>query len=373
MTTTIGARWRTGRWVALGLIVIAALAAVTAFLTAPRPGGRMDPESTSPDGAHAIVSLLRDHGVDVVVAATVADAERAARPDTLLLAAETYNIRGPDLLDRLAALPGDRLVLEPTARARESLAPDIRIGSADLLTGVPDCELREAKRAGTVQLGSTDIYEKVGDVDLIRCYGGALVRYQSNGRTITVVGSADFMTNSALLDEGNAALAMNLAGERSHLIWYAPQKAEGEGSGGSTLGDLLPDAVTWIVFQLCVVVVLLALWQGRRLGPLVAEKLPVVVRASETVEGRARLYRSRRARGQAAEALRTATLQRLAPRLGLGTNSSDAAVVSAIAQRYSGDQSTVHHILFGPVPSTDADLLHLAHALDDIERQVTTS
>jgi len=26
VTTTIGARWRTGRWIALGLIVIAALA-----------------------------------------------------------------------------------------------------------------------------------------------------------------------------------------------------------------------------------------------------------------------------------------------------------------------------------------------------------
>ncbi|HEY5150071.1 MAG TPA: DUF4350 domain-containing protein [Mycobacterium sp.] len=357
----------------MGLIVIAALAAVTAFLTAPRPGGRMDPESTSPDGAHAIVSLLRDRGVDVVVARTVADAERAAGPDTLLLAAETYNTRGPGLLNRLAALPGDRLVLEPTARAREALAPGIRIGSADLLTGRPDCDLREAKRAGSVQLGSTDTYEKVGDVDLTRCYSGALVRYQSDGRTITVVGSADFMTNAALLEQGNAALAMNLAGERSRLIWYAPQKAEGQGSGGSTIGDLVPDAVTWIVFQLCVVVVLLALWQGRRLGPLVAEKLPVVVRASETVEGRARLYRSRRARGQAADALRTATLQRLAPRLGLGANASAAAVVSAIAQRYNGDQNTVHHILFGPVPSTDADLLNLAHALDDIERQVTTS
>lgn len=373
MTTTIGARWRTGRWIALGLIVIAALAAVTALLTAPRPGGRMDPESTSPDGAHAIVSLLRDRGVDVIVARTVADAEQAAGPDTLLLAAETYNTRGPDLLKRLAALPGDRLVLEPTARAREALSPGIRIGSSDLLNAKPDCELHEANQAGTVQLGSTDTYEKVGDVDLTRCYGGALVRYQSDGRTITVVGSADFMTNSSLLDEGNAALAMNLAGERSRLIWYAPQKPEGQGSGGSTVGDLVPDAVFWIVFQLCLVVALLALWQGRRLGPLVAEKLPVVVRASETVEGRARLYRSRRARGQAAEALRTATLQRLAPRLGLGANSSEAAVASAIAQRYNGDQSTVHRILFGPVPSTDADLLHLAHALDDIERQVTTS
>ena len=74
-----------------------------------------------------------------------------------------------------------------------------------------------------------------------------------------------------------------------------------------------------------------------------------------------------------ADALRTATLQRLAPRLGLGANASTAVVVSAIAQRYSGDQNAVHHILFGPVPSTDADLLQLAHALDDIERQVTTS
>ena len=165
VTTTIGSRWRTGRWIALGLIVIAALAAVTAFLTAPRPGGRMDPESTSPDGAHAIVSLLRDHGVEVVVATTVADAERAAGPDTLLLAAETYNTRGPDLLKRLAALPVDRLVLEPTARAREALAPGIRIGSAGLLTGIPDCDLREAERAGTAQLGSPDTYDKVGDTD----------------------------------------------------------------------------------------------------------------------------------------------------------------------------------------------------------------
>ena len=59
--------------------------------------------------------------------------------------------------------------------------------------------------------------------------------------------------------------------------------------------------MTWIVWQLWLVVVLVALWKGRRLGPLVAEQLPVVVRASETVEGRGRLYRSRRARDRAAD------------------------------------------------------------------------
>ena len=88
--------------------------------------------------------------------------------------------------------------------------------------------------------------------------------------------------------------------------------------------------MTWIVLQLCLVVLLVALWKGRRIGPLVAERLPVVVRASETVEGRGRLYRSRRAGDRAADALRTATLQRLLPRLGLGPNADPAAIVAAV-------------------------------------------
>ena len=83
-------RWRTWRWVLLALVAVVAIAAVSTYLTAPRPGGRMDAESTSPDGTHALVTLLRDRGVDVVVANTVADVERAARPDSLLLVAETY-------------------------------------------------------------------------------------------------------------------------------------------------------------------------------------------------------------------------------------------------------------------------------------------
>ena len=128
--------------------------------------------------------------------------------------------------------------------------------------------------------------------------------------------------------------------------------------------------VNWIVLQLCLAVLLIAVWKGRRVGPLVAEKLPVVVRASETVEGRGRLYRSRRARDRAAQALRGAALHRLLPRLGVGADTSTPALVIAIAQRSRSDPDTVRHILFGPSPATDADLVHLARALDDIERQV---
>src|SRR6185503_9223415 len=132
-------------------------------------------------------------------------------------------------------------------------------------------------------------------------------------------------------------------------------------------------AVRWIVFQLCVAIALVALWKGRRLGPLVAERMPVVVRASETVEGRGRLYRSRRARDRAADALRTATLQRMLPRLGLGHSAAEPVVVQAVADRCGTPAQAVGHTLFGPTPDSDPDLVRLANELDNIERQVAQS
>jgi hypothetical protein len=374
LTPRFSQRWRTWRWVLLALVVIGVVAAFSTYLTAPRPGGRMDAASTGPDGAHALVALLRDRGVQVVVANTVADVERSARADALLLVAESFRVVDDALMQRIAAVPGDRLLVEPVSITRGALAPQIRIGSVATVGGQPDCTLPEANLAGSVLFGLSDTYEAVGPgwtgEPLIRCYSGAVVQYQDAGRTITVVGSADFMTNSGLLREGNAALAMNLAGQRPRLVWYAPQRLEGARSGGSEITDLIPDAVGWVVLQLSLVVLLVALWQGRRLGPLVAERLPVVVRASETVEGRGRLYRSRRARDRAAQALRTAALQRMLPRLGLSGNAAPPAVVTAVAERCRQGPDVIQHNLYGPTPGSDSDLVHLARELDDIERQV---
>jgi len=373
---TVGQRWRSARWVLLALAVIVGVATLASYLTAPRPGGPMDPESTSPEGARALVTILREHGVDVIAADDIAAVENAARPDTLILVAQTFYLFEDDLLSRLASLPGDRLLIAPVSRTREALAPEVKIGGTTTFgDSKPDCGLREATRAGAVQLGLGDAYEAAGDVPVTRCYGGALVRYIHDGREVTVVSASDFMTNSGLLKQGNAALAMNLAGSHPRLIWYAPQHSEaGAESGGSArITDLIPDQVIWVVLQLCLVVALLALWKGRRIGPLVAERLPVVVRASETVEGRGRLYRSRRARDRAADALRTAALQRMMPRIGLGHDAEPPAVVTAVAERCGSSPQAVAHILFGPPPASDPDLVNLAHELDNIERQVAQS
>jgi Domain of unknown function (DUF4350) len=374
---TMAQRWRSARWVLFALAVIIGVAVVTTLLTAPRPGGPMDPESTSPQGARALVTILREHGVDVVAADDIAAVQKAARPDTLILVAQTVYSFNDDVLRELAGLPGDRLLVAPASRTREQLAPQIRLGGATTTFGAsePDCDLREAKRAGEAELGLADSYEAVDNAPLTSCYGGTLVRYRHDGRVVTVISTGDFMTNSGLLKKGNAALAMNLAGSHPRLIWYAPQHREGdaESGGGASIYELMPPQVKWVVLQLCLGVALLAWWKGRRIGPLVAEQLPVVVRASETVEGRGRLYRSRRARDRAAQALRTAALQRMTPRVGLGHDAEPPAVVTAVAERCGAPAEAVAHILFGPPPTNDADLVHLANELDNIERQVAQS
>ncbi len=360
-------------WLLAALVAVCGVAVLSTYLTAPRPGGQLDPEATGPDGAHALVTLLRDHGVTVVVANSLDEAVSAARPGSLLLFGQTQRVTTEPLLKRLADSPGDLLLVEPTSRARAALSPGIRNAGSDSPTDDPDCVLREANQAGSVDLGPSNAFRAVGDQVVTSCYGGALVRYQQGGRTITVIGGTEFMTNGGLLRAGNAALAMNLAGEHPRLVWFAPQHIEGGSSAKGTILDLIPEGASWMVVQLWLAVGLLALWKGRRIGPLVAEDLPVVVRASETVEGRGRLYRSHRARDRAAEALRAATLQRLVPRLGLGIEAPDAAVVQAIASRGCSAPEMLGHILFGPLPLTDTDLVQLSRALDDIERQVARS
>ena len=353
------------------LVTICAVAAITTYLTATRPGGRLDPEATGPDGGHALVALLRAHGVTVVVASSVDEAVNAARPGSLLLFGQTQRITSEPLMKHLADGSGDLLLVEPTSRARAALSPGIRSAGAESADDSPDCALREANQAGAVDFGPSNTFRAVGDASVTSCYGGALVRYRDGDRSVTVLGSTEFMTNGALLRAGNAALAMNLAGGHSRLVWFAPQHIEGGSAAKGEIFDLIPENVTWMVLQLCLTVALIAVWKGRRIGPLVAEDLPVVVRASETVEGRGRLYRSRRARDRAAQALRTATLQRLLVRLGLGADAQPPAVVQAIAARNRSDPEMLRHILFGPPPATDSDLVALSHALDDVERQVT--
>ncbi|MGH3724499.1 MAG: DUF4350 domain-containing protein [Mycobacterium sp.] len=366
-------RWRTWAWVLAALIAIV----ITGFLVtkSPRPVGYLDPDATTQHGGHALAQLLRDRGVTVTRATTIAQVRGAMGPDSQLMVLDNGNITN-DILNVLVDLPGDRLLLTPFSDTRDRLAPLVRITSweGDNIAD-PGCDLREAQRAGAIRryVGPTYTFNGPG-AGQANCYGGTLVRYTDKGRTITVLGDDTILSNLQLAKQGNAALAMNLAGRASHLVWYVPERPKvGTSTQPKSMGDLIPDQVRMAVWQLGIVVLLLALWRGRRLGPVVVEKLPVIVRASETTEGRGRLYRSRRARDLASDSLREAARYRIVRRLGLPVDETPQVVTAAISQRIGQNPTEIHHVLFGPVPSDDQQLINLTQQLDILERQVRDS
>ncbi|MBG0828070.1 DUF4350 domain-containing protein [Planomonospora sp. ID67723] len=364
--------WRRWRGVLGVLAFMIVLAAVTVLVSRPRPGGYLDPEATTPAGAHALAQLLRDQGVEIRPARSVDEARELAAPESLLLVTRTEFLAAGWLMDDLATLPGDRLLVEPVTEALQALAPGVSAGAlTDVEPRAPGCTLPAAVKAGGAVTGGVSYNPPPGASS---CYGGGLIGYTDGGRTVTVLGSGEFMTNRRLAEEGDAALAMNLAGSRPVVVWLAPTFPQaGPADGETSFADLVPAGVKWAAVQLLVAVVLVAFWRARRLGPVVAERLPVVVRAAETVEGRGRLYRSHGARDRAAAALRAAALDRIVPRLGLAGDVTPAGVVAAVAMRTGQDAQQAGAVLYGAAPGDDAGLVALARHLDTLERQVRDS
>ena len=137
---------RSWRWVLLVLAAVCAVAAIGTYLTAPRPGGRMDPASTGPDGAHALVTLLRDRGVTVVVATSVAEAESAAGSGTLLLFAQTQ--RSPTI-HCFTGWPPRRAICCWLSRPRTPAPPSPQVSAAAApACATPSRIVRCAKRTG---------------------------------------------------------------------------------------------------------------------------------------------------------------------------------------------------------------------------------
>ena len=212
-----------------------------------------------------------------------------------------------------------------------------------------------------------------GTLSLCYAIDGAATVAQAglpDGRVVTVLGSGEGLTNERLAVEGDAALALDLLGAHPKLVWYVAQNVIDDAGGTKSISDLLPQWVGLAILQVCVGVVLLALWQGRRFGPVVEEPLPVVVRAAESTEGRARLYRRAGARDRAAQNLRAAVLARIMPLVGQSRTAHPAAVTEAVSVRTGRSAADVGALLYGAAPNDDAALVRLASELDVLERMV---
>ncbi|TQE32191.1 DUF4350 domain-containing protein [Streptomyces ipomoeae] len=374
--------WTRARGVVIAMVFLLAAAVVIAVIRSGDAHGRLDPRSADPQGSRAVAELLDDRGVSTRVVTTLDEASAAADADTTLL------IAVPDLLtdsqqSRLhtatEASGGRTVLVAPDTPSVATLAPGVTADPVLSLdsTLTPRCDLPAARRAGSADLGG--IRYRVTAPDADTCYPEhgrpTLVRLpapEGDGDTV-VLGAPDILYNDRLDEQGNASLALQLLGSRPHLVWYLPSLSDDSAADADrSFFDLVPSGWLWGTLQLFIAAALAALWRARRLGPLVPEKLPVAIRASETVEGRARLYRKAGARDRAAAALRSTTRTRLAPLVGVPVSRAHTpeALLPALSTHLRGDGQALHTLLFGPPPGDDSALIALTDQLDALEREV---
>ncbi|OZD42159.1 hypothetical protein CH252_27145 [Rhodococcus sp. 06-1477-1B] len=361
-------------WVALavGLLLIALVGGTLVY------GGYsqraiLDPESAGPDGSRAVVRLLEQQGVTVTVARDRAAAERALGTGGATLVMRDAPMLSDDGLRDLSDRAQHVVLVEPRSRSLDVLLEGSALGgfSADLSASA-ECSVPAAANAGTARVG--ELLQPGAGIE--GCYPvdgefGLLHGEGEDGRSVTALDGLSVLTNTALPVDDNAALALGVLGQTDSLVWYVPSLSDADqGATAPTLGDLTPGWVTPAMLLLLTAALAAAIWRGRRFGPLVAERLPVTVRATETTEGRARLYAASKDAPHALDELRRAARARLGRLLGLTARSSPHDVADAVASRLAADRAQVRGILVDDTPRTDRDLVAAADRLRDLEESV---
>lgn len=389
---------RVGGWGLVALLLlfasfIAVLLAPSALQT-PDP---LDPESYGPSGARALGEVLRDQGVEVVVvrdrdAVVERLEETGAESGDTTLALPAPEFLSDEAVRSLAALSSRTVFLSeseqlleifalgewvsgPTDATAFDLAGDAEADVVAVDAGAPGCGLPQFAHVGGI--GAETFFSPAEDV--AGCFldeegSAAVLLAERDGASIALLEGTRLLSNEHLGTRGNAALGLALLGQGERVIWYVPSANDVElGEDQRTLGDLTPGWVTPAIALLLLTGIAAGVWRGRRFGPLVEETLPVTVRASETLLGRAKLN-ARAANAQhAARVLRGGSLRRLARRVGLSDEARAEEVVGSLVARPGVDALQLHRLLTGPLPQDDAGLLDFARDLEALEAELDRS
>jgi hypothetical protein len=388
MTTTVQATKpavrRRPRWLT-PVILIAILVAVAMALTVlnrstQKNSDDLDPANPGYSGAQGLARTLSSHGVEVsVVRNQQALLGQSIDSDTTVVITATNRLSQRTALAALShAAPAASLVLLDADRevtAGMGLPVDShRAELADVVAGCQDADIGRSyrlARAGraykptTAASAATTCFPDKTDG------GGGMVRLPAaSGRpAITLLGDDSLIINGAILDADNAAIALRLFGSSDRLVWYVPDLADIT-AAESASRSIAPEWFRPGLALAASAVLLLCLWRGRRLGRLVTEPLPVVVRAVETTESRGRMYRKSRDRDRALAVLQLATRRRLASYLGLPPSSTVSSVAAASAAVSGRIYRDVLALLDSPAAHDDSSLVELANSLLALEKEV---
>jgi len=372
-----GAARRLVFWIVVAVILVLLVGSVLVLGGGQSAStARLSGTNPKPTGAKALIQVLRQDGVQVSTPRSLTTALKDVATDptsTTLVVYDRSGILDESSLQKLDNVASDLVLIEPGFTAVQALAPSVRSAGYAPSTAQANCRFEPAVRAGTVA-GLGKAYRVSPDVDAVGCFGTddafSFVRVDTGNSHVSVLGSATMVDNASILRGGNAAFALGLFGQDAHLVWYLPSFED-----YSTPQDGVIPNPPWValLFALAAIVGLAtAFWRGRRLGPIVVERMPVIVRANETVEGRARLYQKAGARLHTIDALRMGTLSRLATTCGLSRRASVEEILGAVASATGAKIDELRRLLVDDIPRSDADLVRMSDAMLELESRAAT-
>ncbi|WP_148572822.1 DUF4350 domain-containing protein [Nocardioides caldifontis] len=359
------------------VVLLLAAGALVAVLAPGRahPTDDLHPENPDPNGARAVAEVLDDQGVDVEVAddqEALVDAEVDGATTLVVTSTALLGTSTVETLREQAADAGEVVLVQPTPYLLAQWPLPARLvvidasGRHDAACGddlVGDLTLTVTEGWGYGSTGGAEGCFPTGD-------DAAFLLPDAGG--VTVLGAGDVLANEEVTQTDNAALALRLLGGHERLVWYVPDPADLSAADEAPDTGVVPDGFVPALVVLALSTVALVLWRGRRLGPLVTEPLPVVVRSAETAESRGRLYRRVRDQRHAAEALRRGSRRRLTATLGLTRGTTPETLVRTLADRTGQPAERLHDVLVAREVRDDAALVRLARDLADLERMQET-
>lgn len=364
---------------ALPLVLLALAVVAAGVMGGDRrsDGDPLDPRSTGPLGARALVLLLERFGASVEVGGEVAGGETTA-----VLLVDGLAEEPSRRLRRWVEAGGTLVVADPMSE----FAPPIRAGGggpvddgapqdedgSDVGGLRPHCPLPVLAEVGRIEVpAAVALRVPEGATACFPVEGGAyLVASEvGRGRVVALGGGAPFV-NRQLDEADNAVLAVALMVRRGadRVVVVEPSAP---GSGRESLSDLVSRRVKDGLWQVLVAFGLFALWRARRLGRPVLEPQPVQLAGSELVGAVGNLLQQARRRDQAADMLRLQLRRRLAEVLGLAPDAAPEVMAQAAAVRAGVAPEQVAAALAPrPVPD-DASLVRLAQLVESLRNEVS--
>lgn len=352
------------------VIVVGMFVALVAFSVLTRDDATfseaLDPRNPDRDGAQAVAKVLDQQGVDVRIVRGQAALLDERMDDHTAVVVTNPGELGESTLDRLR-------------EHAEQAAAIVVIGDASLLGDQFDLGTEPApggrRRASCdSDLAAGLVVRTYGadGLDAPGCFGAGGSAVLVRRDALWLMASPESISNARVLDSDNGALALRLLGQQERLVWYVADADDNVASDGFSLSSLLPRWLVPALYLLLASLLALILLRGRRLGPLVTEPLPVVVRAAESTQSRGRIYRRTGDRQHAAAILVGATRRRLAESLRLPRGSTIDILAAAVAARTGRDPREVLGLLGDPAVMKDSQLVELGQRLIEIENEVRT-